>query len=106
MELGEVARRPIPRARIIPARVSRFIRDLHHFAQVLPRLPRVDRSSHWADNFPLAMAQSGKADYLVSGNRRGVLALMTHGPTHIVRAREMIDVLGIKPAPTGRKLQR
>jgi uncharacterized protein len=106
MELGEVARRPVLRARIIPARVGRFIRDLHHFADVLRRLPRVDRSSDWADNFLLAMAQSGRADYLVSGDRRGVLTLISHGPTHIVRAREMIDVLGIKPAPTGRKRQR
>jgi hypothetical protein len=98
-ELGEVARRPVLKARIIPARMGRFIRDLQHFAEVLSRLPHVERSSDWADNFLLAMAQSGKADYLVSGDRRGVLALITHGPTHIVRAREMLDVLGIKPSP-------
>ena len=80
MELGEVARRPVLRARIIPARVGRFIRDLHHFAEVLRRLPRVDRSSDWADNFLLATAQIGKADYLVSADQRGVLSLKTHGP--------------------------
>ena len=108
MELGEVARRPVLRARIIPASVGRFIRDLHHFAEILRRLPRVDRSIAWADNFLLAMAQIGKADYLVSGDQRGVLTLLTHGSTHIVRAREMIDVLGIKPpsAPAKRKRRR
>jgi hypothetical protein len=59
-------------------------------------------------NTQLAMAQIGKADYLVSGDQRGVLTLLTHGSTHIVRAREMIDVLGIKPpsAPAKRKRRR
>jgi putative PIN family toxin of toxin-antitoxin system len=108
VELGEVARRPVLRARIIPARVGRFIRDLHHFAEILRRLPRVDRSIDRADNFLLAMAQIRKADYLVSGDQRGVLTLLAHGSTHIVRAREMIDVLGIEPpsAPTKRKRRR
>ena len=60
VELGEVARRPVLRARIIPARVGRFIRDLHHFAEVLRRLPRVDRSIAWADNFLLAAYSSDR----------------------------------------------
>jgi predicted nucleic acid-binding protein len=43
------------------------------------------------------MAEAGNANYLVSGDRRGVLALRTHGITQILRAREFLDVLGIKP---------
>jgi hypothetical protein len=35
--------------------------------------------------------------YLVSSDRRGVLALGTHGITQIVRARDFLDVLGLKP---------
>jgi predicted nucleic acid-binding protein len=54
------------------------------------------------------MAEAGNANYLVSGDRRGVLALGTHGITQILRAREFLDVLGIKPiavssAPLGNK---
>ena len=63
----------------------------------LTRLPAVERSTDPADNFLLAMAEAGKANYLVSGDRRGVLELGTHGITQILRAREFLDVLGIKP---------
>jgi uncharacterized protein len=106
MELGAVARRPVLRARIIPARVGRFIHDLNYFAEVLRRLPRADRSSDRGDNFLLAMAQIGKADYLVSEDQRGVLSLRTDGRTHVVRAREILDVLGIKPTPVARGKRR
>ena len=97
IELGDVARRPVLRARIVPSTVGRLIRDLRKLAEVLTRLPAVDRSADPADNFLLAMAETGNADYLVSGDRRGVLALSTHGITQILRAREFLDVLGIKP---------
>jgi uncharacterized protein len=85
IELGGVARRPVLRARIVPSTV------------VLTRLPAVERSADPADNFLLAMAEAGNANYLVSGDRRGVLALGTHGITQILRAREFLDVLGINP---------
>jgi putative PIN family toxin of toxin-antitoxin system len=97
IELGGVARRPVLRARILPSTVGRLIRDLRQLAEVLTRLPAVERSADPADNFLLAMAEAGKAHYLVSGDRRGVLALGTHGMTQILRAREFLDVLGIKP---------
>jgi uncharacterized protein len=97
IELGEVARRPVLRARIVPATVGRLIRDLRKLAEVLTRLHAVERSADPADNFLLAMVEAGNANYLVSGDRRGVLALGTHGITQIVRAREFLDVLGIKP---------
>ena len=98
LELGGVARRPVLRARIIPSTVGRLIRDLRKLAEVLTRLPEVERSADPADNFLLAMAEAGAADYLVSGDRRGVLDLSTHGVTQIMKAREFLTVLGIKPA--------
>jgi putative PIN family toxin of toxin-antitoxin system len=97
IELGDVARRPVLRARIVPATVGRLIRDLRKLAEVLTRLHAVERSADPADNFLLAMAEAGNANYLVSGDRRGVLALGTHGITQIVRARDFLEVLGIKP---------
>ena len=97
IELGDVARRPVLRARIVPSTVGRLIRDVRKLADVLTRLPAVERSTDPADNFLLAMAEAGNANYLVSGDRRGVLALGTHGITQIVRARDFLDVLGIKP---------
>jgi putative PIN family toxin of toxin-antitoxin system len=97
IELGDVARRPVLRARILPSTVGRLIRDLRKLAEVLTRLHAVERSADPADNFLLAMAEAGNANYLVSGDRRGVLALGTHGITQIVRARDFLDVLGINP---------
>jgi uncharacterized protein len=97
IELGDVARRPVLRARIVPSTVGLLIRDLRKLAEVLTRLPAVERSVDPADNFLLAMAEAGSANYLVSGDRRGVLALGTHGITQILRAREFLDALGIKP---------
>ncbi len=98
LELGGVARRPVLRARVIPSTVGRLIRDLRGLAEVLTRLPQVDRSVDPADNFLLAMEEAGAANYLVSGDRRGVLELSTHGETQIIRAREFLTVLRIKPA--------
>jgi hypothetical protein len=43
------------------------------------------------------LTEAGNANYLVSGDGRGVLALGTHGITQILRAREFFGVLGIKP---------
>jgi putative PIN family toxin of toxin-antitoxin system len=97
IELGDVARRPVLRARIVPSTVGRLIRDLRKLAEVLTRLHAVERSADPADNFLLAMAEAGNANYLVSGDRRGVLALGTHGITQILRAGDFLDVLGIKP---------
>ena len=97
LELGGVARRPVLGARVVPSTVVRLISDLRKLAEVLTRLPTVERSADPADNFLLAMAEAGNADYLVFGDRRGVLALGTHGMTQILRAREFLTVLGIKP---------
>lgn len=95
LEVGAVARRPGLRQLIVPARVGAFINDLRELADVLIRLPVVDRSADPADNFLLAMAEGGKADYLVTGDKRHVLVLQEHGPTHIVTARQMLAVLNL-----------
>lgn len=93
LELGEVARRPELRKYVIPARAGRFINDLRELATVLSRLPRVDRSRDPGDNFLLAMAEASAADYLVSGDKRDVLALESHDRTRIVTTRQLLAVL-------------
>ncbi|HVX91194.1 MAG TPA: putative toxin-antitoxin system toxin component, PIN family, partial [Candidatus Paceibacterota bacterium] len=95
LELGEVARRPALRKYIVPAHVGRFINDLRELAEVIVRLPHVDRSRDPADNFLLAMAQASNAEYLVSGDKRDVLALKSHGSTHIVTTRRMLSILDL-----------
>jgi putative PIN family toxin of toxin-antitoxin system len=95
-EFRAATRHPKLQAFIQRSEAGRFVRQLRLYALVLERLPVVDRSSDPTDNFLLAIAESCSADYLVSGDRRGVLALKTHGSTHIVSARHMLPVLGIR----------
>jgi hypothetical protein len=41
------------------------------------------------------MAEAGAADYLVTGDKRDVLALKRHGNTRIITAAAMLPLLGI-----------
>src|SRR5947209_414752 len=68
-------------------------------ATVLGKLPRVNVSRDPADNILLAMAVVGKADYLVSGDRKGVLALGRYKQTKIVTVRRMLKVLLLPQKP-------
>lgn len=79
----------------VPAHVRRFINDLRELTEVLVRLPHIDRSRDPGDNFLLAMAVASTAEYLVSGDKRDVLALKSHGATHIVTTRQMLSVLDL-----------
>jgi putative PIN family toxin of toxin-antitoxin system len=79
--------------------VGRVINQIRAEALILEKLPRVDRSTDPADNFLLAMAEAGEADYLVSGDRRGVLVLAQHGRTQIVTVSAMTKTLGLESKP-------
>jgi putative PIN family toxin of toxin-antitoxin system len=94
-EIQSVTHRPTVRPLITPAHAGRFINDLHRFATVLDRLPAVERSPDPNDNYLLAMAEAGTAKYLVTGDKRAVLALERHGNASIVTARDMVALLGI-----------
>lgn len=54
---------------------------------------KVDISPDPADNFLIEMAQAGDADYLVTGDKRDLLAIKRHGKTRIVTARQMVKIL-------------
>lgn len=47
------------------------------------------------DNYLLAMAEATDADYLVTGDKRHVLAPERHGRTGIITAAAMLPLLGI-----------
>lgn len=95
LEFGDVARRPAMRSYIVPAQVGRFINDLRQLAEVLSNLPQIERSSDPADDFLLAMAEAGAADYLVTGDRHGLLVLGSHRRTQIVSARRLATLLDL-----------
>ena len=92
-ELRLVTRHPRVRRFIEPAIAGGLVNDLRHFAEVLTALPTIDVSKDPADNFLLAMAEAGSADFLATGDKRDVLALKRHGPTRIVTAKRLLELL-------------
>lgn len=89
-EFRRVTRYPRVKARIDPSAAGTLYNELHQLALVLRDLPKVDVSPDPGDNFLLAMAQAGEADFLVTGDKKDVLALKTFGATRIVTARQML----------------
>jgi putative PIN family toxin of toxin-antitoxin system len=92
-ELRTVTRRPRIRALIRPAEAGRLVNQIRALAEAVTRLPATRRSDDPADDFLLAMAESGRADYLVTGDKAGLLALGRHHGTTILTARAFLDVL-------------
>lgn len=57
---------------------------------MLRGLPELDVSLDPDDNYLLAMAQLGQADFLVTGDKRDLLSFRLYGRTRIVTAREFL----------------
>ena len=89
-EIREVTRRPALRALIRPALAGELINQLRSMALSTNILPPVDLSPDPFNNFLLSMTQGGQADVLVSGDKRGVLALRSHGSCRIVTVRQFV----------------
>jgi predicted nucleic acid-binding protein len=78
---------------LMPARIrrheaGRLINAMRRFATFLGSLPPVARSPDPDDDFLLALAEVGNADYLVTGDRARLLPLRTHCGTRIIAARD------------------
>lgn len=71
-------------ARIKPYHAGRLVNQLKDLAEMVAALPRVERSPDPTDDFLLAMCEAGKADYLVTGDKSGLLALSRHQATRIL----------------------
>ena len=94
-ELRRATRYPKVRARIAPAMAGMLVNEIGRVAVALKRLPSVDRSTDPSDNYLLALAETGKAEYLVTGDKADLLTLEKHLGTRIVTARQFADLLGI-----------
>ncbi len=92
-EVVRVARYPQIRQLLEPAEIGWLVNRLRDRAVVLTRLPKVDVSADPADNFLFALAQAGGADYLVSGDKSGVLEIRRHGACQTVTARQFAALL-------------
>lgn len=92
-ELREVSRRPQLRDRIRAVEVGTVTNTIRRLSLMYDRLPAVDQSPDPNDNFLLALAEASSADYLVTGDKSGLLALGHFGTTHIVTARQFVQQL-------------
>jgi putative PIN family toxin of toxin-antitoxin system len=93
-ELRECFSRPS----LVPARIrrheaGRLINYLSDHGVFIASLPSVSRSPDPNDDFLLALAEAGKADYLVTGDKAGLLPLGKHRGTRIISARDFANTL-------------
>ncbi len=89
-ELMRVTRYPKIRERLAPALAGRLINEIRDLAILLAELPVVTASPDPHDNYLLAMAASGSADFLVTGDKRDLLALKVFEGTKIITVRDFL----------------
>jgi putative PIN family toxin of toxin-antitoxin system len=92
-ELRATLQKPKIVERIKPYKAGRLVNEMKELAEDVGALPRVQRSPDPTDDFLLALSEAGKADYLVTGDKGGLLALASHKAARIVSAREFAALL-------------
>lgn len=89
-ELMRVTRYPKIRERLSPALAGRLINEIRDLAVLLEALPIVTASPDPYDNYLLAMASAGSADFLITGDKRDLLALKLFEGTKIITVRDFL----------------
>ena len=92
-EIRSVTRRPRISARIRRIDAARLVNRLARSCERVDNIARVVRSPDPFDDFLLGLAETGHADWLVTGDKAGLLALGRHGATQIVTARAFHTML-------------
>ncbi len=87
-ELKATLHKPAIAARIKPYQAGRLVNALKELAEIIGTLPRVERSPDPTDDLLLDLSEAGRADYLVTGDKSGLLVLKRHKGTQIVSARD------------------
>lgn len=86
-ELRSTLQKPRVADLIKPHKAGRLVNQIKRLAEDVGRLPRVKRSPDPNDDYLLALSEAGQADYLVTGDKGGLLSLQHHKATRIVSAR-------------------
>jgi uncharacterized protein len=89
-ELRATLQKPKIAERIKPYKAGRLVNEMKALAEDVGALPHVQRSPDPTDDYLLALSEAGKADYLVTGDKGGLLALARHKTTRIVSASEFV----------------
>ena len=93
-ELMRVTRYPKIRERLAPAIAGRLVNDLRALAITLDKLPVVEVSADPDDNYLLALAAVGAADFLVTGDKRDLLGIAVYEGTKIITVRGFLAMHG------------
>ena len=94
-EFRRVSRYAKLRRFLKPVEAGSLVNGLRRQATVLESLPTVELSPDPQDNTVRAMAKASKAQYLVTGDKRDLLALGSIDDTRIVTARQFIETLRV-----------
>ncbi len=89
-ELMRVTRYPKIRERLVPALAGRLINEIRDLAIPLRDLPVVTASPDPSDNYLLAMASAGSADFLVTGDKDDLLVLKLFAGAKIMTVRDFL----------------
>ena len=92
-ELRATLRKPAIAERIKPYKAGSLVNEMKKLAEIVDALPRVRRSPDPADDFLLGLSEAGRADYLVTGDKCGLITLEHHKETRIVSARALAALL-------------
>ncbi len=93
----EELKRTFAKPKIVPALVlkseaGKMINRLRTSAAFIDSMPVVKRSPDPNDDFLLAMAEAGNADFLITGDKSGLLSLIRHGSCRILPARRFANM--------------
>lgn len=91
-EVRATLRKPSIAERIKPYKAGALVNQMKKLAENVLGLPRVRRSPDPSDIL-LALSEAGRADYLVTGDKSGLLELQHHRGTRIISARAFIALL-------------
>ena len=92
-EINRVSRRAFFKERLPPGAAGRMVNDIRALALMCDPLPKVGGSPDPDDDFLLATAQAAGAEFLVTGDKSGLLALKKRGVTTILTAKALLDRL-------------
>ena len=92
-ELRATLHKPRVAELIKPHKAGRLLNQVRKLAEDVGPLPRVERSSDPDDDYLLGLSEAGKANYLVTGDKNGLLELDTHKGTRIISARDFAALL-------------
>lgn len=95
-ELRSTLHKPRVADLIKPYKAGRLVNQIRKLAEQVDPLPYVERSSDPTDDFLLSVCEGGKADYLVTGDKSGLLALGRHKTTRIVSAKEFAGLATVR----------